>query len=322
MREENPFEKVTEGIEGAAERIKDKATPFVGELRHDRFQQTAGFVLLGVVLIAAMLLVLPWGRPMVRPEESPPYASPSPITTESLSAATPAAPATFLAGRSVIIDAGHGGFDPGAVGLEKTEEAPLNLEMAKRLQSELESRGARVIMTRTDENALAGNKHGDMSERNRVYLESGADIGISIHMNKYKESNVSGPMVFYYPNSAEGQRLAQCVQDTLCAALERKSRVAKSANYFMLRESKTTSILVECGFLSNPDDVYLLKKESHQKKLASAIADGLEAYFALPPLPTPPPSPSSEPLAEPTWNELCPGLDEAALDPLLLDAIE
>ncbi len=182
---------------------------------------------------------------------------------------------------TVVIDAGHGGFDGGAVGSQTgVVEADLNLCVARLLADELTARGMYVIMTRSDENALADTKDEDMLTRKRIMQLDNVDIVISIHMNKFTDSTVSGPMVFYMTGSEQGKLLAETVMYSLCEELCRPQRFANPEDLFVLRVPYVPSILVECGFLSNATDELLLMDAEHQKKLAIGIADGLLEYLA------------------------------------------
>ena len=181
-------------------------------------------------------------------------------------------------GLTVLIDAGHGGFDVGAVGVTGTEEQKLNLEIALELERVLELRGVPCTMTRTDEGALAKNKSDDMDKRASLIRNSSAKIMVSIHMNAFaQDSSVSGPQVFYQVGSIRGGRLAGIVQEKL-NALGGK-RKCKSDDLMVLRAGNAPAILVECGFITNPEEEALLQEKSYQKKLAEAIADGLEAWW-------------------------------------------
>lgn len=180
----------------------------------------------------------------------------------------------------IVIDAGHGGFDGGAVG-SKTGvcEAELNLSVAKLLEEELTSRGYKVIMTRSGADAVGETKGADMETRKIIMQDERALAVISIHMNKFSDPSVSGPMVFYMRGSEEGKALADCVIYGVCESLGRPPRSSNPEELFVLRVPYAPSVLVECGFLSNPEDEALLQTEEHQKKLAAGIADGLGDYL-------------------------------------------
>lgn len=183
----------------------------------------------------------------------------------------------------VVIDAGHGGVDGGAVGVATgVVEAALNLDYAYALKAELEARGMRVVMTRTDEDALASGKKADMAARKKIMNGCGADILVSIHMNKFRDRAVNGPMAFYETGAEEGKLLATSVIQGVCKALGRPVRLANPADYYVIRESEMPAVLVECGFLSNAADEALVQTEEYRNALVCGIADGVEAYFGIP----------------------------------------
>lgn len=218
-------------------------------------------VVLAIVCFLAIFLVLPYDN------------------TQKVNTQQAVASSSPIAGMTIGIDPGHGGFDPGALGSGNIKESTLNLAVSLLLKEELESRGAYVMLSREEETALADDKQSDMYKRSEFFSQEAMDIGISIHMNKFSDSSANGPMVYYYPTSAEGERLAQAIQTALDNALGRSTkRTAQKANYFVLRESPTVSALVECGFLSNSNDLWLLQQESHQLQIVRGIADGLESF--------------------------------------------
>ena len=183
---------------------------------------------------------------------------------------------------TVLVDAGHGGFDVGAVGVSGSHEQALNLQVALALERELELRGIPTTMTRIDEGALGQNKSDDMEKRAAKIRGSRAAVTVSIHMNSFaQDSTVAGPQVFYQEGSTRGEALAAIVQDKLNAL--GGSRRHSPNDLMVLRAGQAPAILVECGFLSNPEEEGKLMTEKYQKKLAAAIADGLEAWWAAQP---------------------------------------
>lgn len=182
---------------------------------------------------------------------------------------------------TIVIDAGHGGFDAGASGkTTKVREDVLNLAVAKKLKKLFEVNGFTVVMTREDDKAVASTKKGDMAKRGQIIKDSNPDVVISIHMNKFGDSSVSGPMAFYYEESEEGKKLAALVQQHLNEYLKPpKPRTFKPENYFVLRSGDCPCILVECGFLSNEREEELLQTDEYQEKCAKAIYKGVAEYF-------------------------------------------
>ena len=162
------------------------------------------------------------------------------------SADTSASPRGF----TVILDAGHGGADGGAVGVNGTVEAGLNLMVAELVRDALNDAGCTVIMTRTGADALADSKSADMQAR-RDIISQDADAVVSIHMNKFSDRSVKGSMAFYMIGSDEGKLLAQSVINAVTAATGQGSRLANPGDYFIIRECPAPAVLVECGFLSN-----------------------------------------------------------------------
>lgn len=187
--------------------------------------------------------------------------------------------------KRVVIDAGHGGADSGAVGSRTgVEEAKINLSIAKLLQAEFERHGYVVIMTRVDENGLYGQKSEGFKLRdlkNRVEIINSAkpDVVISIHINKYSLSSRRGAQVFFNANSSDSEFLARSVQNHLNLMPEAKRTYRELAgDYYILRESEFPAIITECGFLSNPEEEMLLQDEVYQKAIANAIFNGANAY--------------------------------------------
>lgn len=190
------------------------------------------------------------------------------------------APGDSLAGTRVLIDPGHGGFDGGSIGATGTEEAEINLAISKLLQKELESEGAEVVMLREEDEALGEEKQDDMARRRELIETSGQDITVSIHQNKFGDSAVCGPQVFYAPGSVEGEKLAGCIQNSLNEALEvQKPRVQMEGNYYIVKSGTVPAVIVECGFLSNPEEEAKLKTEEYQKKVAKAVREGITVYL-------------------------------------------
>ncbi len=203
-----------------------------------------------------------------------------------LSCAAPAAPCTPYALSAeppvyyVILDYGHGGFDCGATGIDTgVKESDLNLLIGERTARALEDRNCFVLRTRTGADALAETKRDDMALRGAILCSEGADCTVSIHMNKFSNRSVKGPMCYFQAGAEEGKALAQCVIDALCDALGREPRLANPGNNYVTRIPSVPSVLVECGFLSNPEDERNLQDPVFQQRLADAIADGVLLYL-------------------------------------------
>lgn len=186
----------------------------------------------------------------------------------------------ILAGLTIVVDAGHGGFDIGTQGIVSgVPESKVNLQIAQLLQKGLTGEGVTVVMTREDEDAIADTKEEDMQRRADIIRAANPDMMISIHQNRYGDSDVYGPQVFYLMEESKAETLARYVQDSLNTALEiKKPRTQKSGQYKMLRPGTGPSIIVECGFLSNPREDKLLQDSDYQQKLVEAIIYGLKKY--------------------------------------------
>ncbi|MBE3594483.1 MAG: N-acetylmuramoyl-L-alanine amidase [Candidatus Carbobacillus altaicus] len=183
-----------------------------------------------------------------------------------------ASASSSLQGKVIVIDPGHGGVDDGATGVsKKTKEKVINLSVAKRLESLLKASGAKVIMTRTGDVSVS------LENRVSMAVNAKADAFVSIHHNTYPSSKMDGVMTFYY--HASDMRLAQTVQKHLVRTTSLTDRGARYGNLFVLRENKVPAILVELGFISNPQEEQKLIQPAMQDKEAAAIATALEEYF-------------------------------------------
>lgn len=185
----------------------------------------------------------------------------------------------------VIVDCGHGGDDPGKVGVNDVLEKDLNLEIGKRVEKKLKKKGYEVIMTREKDEDLAeegshNKKVQDMKARVALVNESAPGIAISIHQNSYSDASVHGSQVFYYEHSSEGKEAAAIMQEALLAVDPDNTRQSKSNDtYYFLKRTEVPTIIVECGFLSNPEEAAMLSDEEYQEKLAEAIVSGTEKYL-------------------------------------------
>jgi len=184
--------------------------------------------------------------------------------------------------RVIILDAGHGGWDPGKTGTSGEDEKQINLVVMGKLQQYLEQGGATVLITRATDEALGKSKREDMGERKKIANESQGDILVSIHQNAFPSSGVKGAQVFYHKSSEEGKKLAALVQESLKTNVdsENKRQSKQNSDYYILRTTEIPAIIVECGFLSNPGEEKLLNDEAYQDKLAWAIYLGVLDYFS------------------------------------------
>jgi N-acetylmuramoyl-L-alanine amidase len=186
---------------------------------------------------------------------------------------------------TIVIDPGHGGFDPGKVGAGQTLEKDINLAIAKKTKELLETSGYRVYMTReTDEALCSGDerskKQTDMKNRVALIEEKKPELVISIHQNSFS-AETKGAQVFYYHSSEEGKRLAGILQETIRDAVGDDNKRVEKANdtYYMLRKVTCPLVIVECGFLSNPTEEALLRDEKYQMKIAKGISEGVENFL-------------------------------------------
>ena len=183
-------------------------------------------------------------------------------------------------GMLVLVDAGHGGFDPGAIGITGAHEADLNLAVAFCLKTELEANGMRVLMTRDSDVGLGTTQKESLAKRGEIIEQCGSDIVVSIHMNSYPDDpSVSGPIVLFMPGSDRGKALAEAVQQSLNDALNVDGS-SRSENLAVLRSGNQPCVLVECGFISNEEEERLMQQPDYQQKIAKAICDGIAQYFS------------------------------------------
>lgn len=186
----------------------------------------------------------------------------------------------------VVIDAGHGGADPGKVGINDALEKDINLEIAKKLQQFLEMADVEVILTRDsdaglyDENA-SNKKVQDMKRRVAIIEEAQPVMTVSIHQNSYHEEYVHGAQTFYYANSEQSKLLAEKIQQSLLNGVDNENtRTAKSNDsYYLLKKTSSPIVIVECGFLSNSEEAQKLASDYYQEKLAWAIHLGILQYI-------------------------------------------
>lgn len=186
----------------------------------------------------------------------------------------------------VMIDAGHGGMDPGKVGINGALEKDINLKIAKALKKYLEAEDIEVVMTRESDDGLydadASNKKvQDMKRRVEVIEQADPAVTISIHQNSYHEEYVHGAQTFYYTGSEQSKLLAEEIQQLLLKEVDPdNTRVAKSNDsYYLLKKTSSPIVIVECGFLSNGSESQKLESGYYQEKLAWAIHLGVLRYI-------------------------------------------
>ena len=194
-------------------------------------------------------------------------------------------------GRTVVIDPGHGGFDGGAVSDTGIVEKDINLKISLYLKKLFESGGSKVIMTRTDDKALNSDEEGsiknkkrqDLLKRREITNNSGADLMISVHLNKFEQSQYKGAQVFFEPNFAESKKLATSIQKSLKDNLDKSNtrmQMPIDLSKLQFKDLSVPSVIVECGFLSNHDEALLLETDEYQRKAALAIYLGVLEFYA------------------------------------------
>lgn len=189
----------------------------------------------------------------------------------------------------IIVDAGHGGIDPGALG-KNTLEKDINLKIALKVRSLLEESGALVILTREKDESLHienGKKtirqryNENLKNRKQLIKESKADIFISIHLNSFTDPKYYGAHVLYPKNDEYGKQLATFIQEEMRRIIDKNNnrKPKERNNLYLFKENGVASALIECGFLSNLKEENLLKSNEYQDKIAWAIYAGIQRYF-------------------------------------------
>lgn len=188
---------------------------------------------------------------------------------------------------TIVIDAGHGGRDGGAIGkVTGITESRLNLDYALTLKDMCEEFGFDVVLTRStmdglyDENA-SNKKKSEMEKRKDIINNSNADIMISLHMNSFPLTSAEGAQVFYANGSGQGMTLAKDVQTSICKSFENARSYVTVGDYFVLNYSNIPSVLVECGFLSNPNEERLLQQKDYRENFCYSILAGIINYFEM-----------------------------------------
>lgn len=197
--------------------------------------------------------------------------------------------ATPASGKTIVIDAGHGTPDEGAQSSNGTTEAQTNLKIALKLQNLLEQNGSKVILTRSDEKAiysldsktLRQKKISDIRNRVKIGNENSADIYISIHLNKIPQSEYFGWQCFYNTKNDNSKKLAKQIQENLNEAIQKENnRVPmKLDTVYIMKNVEIPISIVECGFLSNPEEEKQLLEDGYQNRLAWGIYNGILDYF-------------------------------------------
>ena len=213
----------------------------------------------------------------------------TPLSTQGRSGSTASVPAYTnykvgggLSGKTVTLDPGHGGSDPGAIGLKGNKEKTSTLAISNYLRNYLEQAGAKVTMTRTTDVDVYGpyaSGHDELQARCDVASRSKADIFVSIHHNANNNRTVGGLATYYYPKTNYDARLARCVQTRMVNATRMYNYGTPQANFYVIKRSSMPAILCEVGFISNQREEELMNTPWFQKTVAKAICDGIADYF-------------------------------------------
>lgn len=186
----------------------------------------------------------------------------------------------------VVIDSGHGGNDPGKIGINGSLEKDINLQIAKKVKQYLEASDVDVVMTRENDQGLyqesdSHKKMADMRNRCQMINDAKPNLAVSIHQNSYHEEAISGGQVFYYKSSVKGKRLAEILQTRFDFVLgkENRRKAKPNENYYLLLHVKEPIVIVECGFLSNWKEATALKSEDYQNRMAWTIHMGIMEFL-------------------------------------------
>ena len=186
----------------------------------------------------------------------------------------------------IVLDAGHGGSDPGKIGINNAKEKEINLQITNKLKDLLEANDYTVVMTRKTDAGLyqdsdSNKKIADMKKRCEIIQEVDPIITVSIHQNSYEQESVHGPQIFYFSHSDQAKVLAESIQEALNTGLKvDKPRVAKANdNYYLLKKTSCPTVIVECGFLSNQAEANKLIDDAYQDELVTHIFKGVEDYI-------------------------------------------
>ena len=179
----------------------------------------------------------------------------------------------------VILDAGHGGIDVGKTGVNGEKEKDINLEMSKKIKRFLSDSNVTVKMTREGDERLADSQREDLKARTDI-MNGGALLAVSIHLNSYRDPAVSGAQVFYYTGSEEGRTAAGMIQAELNAlAPDNEKEIRANDSYYILKNTRIPTVIVECGFLSSYTEAEKLVDDEYQNRIAEAVSEGILQYI-------------------------------------------
>lgn len=189
-----------------------------------------------------------------------------------------------LLGKIIYLDPGHGGIDPGAV-YKDIKESEINLKIAQKTQKILEQKGAIVYLTRYGNYDLSvpntiNKKRSDLSRRGNIINLSNCDLYLSIHLNAETSSTWKGAQMFYDDVNYENEKIAKIFQETFKKNLNTNRKYKKIDNFYLTRRVERPGILIEVGFITNPNERYLLTTDSYQQKVANTILEAIIKYFS------------------------------------------
>ncbi|MFP7476845.1 N-acetylmuramoyl-L-alanine amidase [Terribacillus saccharophilus] len=210
-----------------------------------------------------------WGQITIQSKTG--YLSLDYVTAVNKEASAPAEPSSSQPVQRIVIDPGHGGKDPGAIGND-TMEKWVALTISEKLQHRLLANGYDVKMTRSEDNFIP------LSERASLSNNWKADLFVSVHANSATSSSAKGLESYYYGASSSGKQLASSIQTALVSNTDNENRGTHSADFYVLRHTSMPAVLVETGFISNPADAVLLNDSNYQDKVANSIAEGITNY--------------------------------------------
>lgn len=187
-------------------------------------------------------------------------------------------------GITIVLDAGHGGRDGGSVGVNGTIEKEINLEYVLALKDKLVENGYKIVLTRKNDDGLysefaKNKKTSDMNARFQIIKKANPNLVISVHMNSFSSESARGATTYYRKGDVSGKQCADLIQKSLksyCGALRSESKVG---DFYMLNCSYYSAVLIECGFISNPEEERMLNTEEYKQKMIDAIYNGILLYF-------------------------------------------
>lgn len=187
-------------------------------------------------------------------------------------------------GITIVLDAGHGGRDGGSVGVNGTIEKEINLEYVLLLKEKLVKNGYIVILTRKNDDGLysefaKNKKTSDMKKRFEIIEEANPNLVVSIHMNSFSSASARGATTYYRKGDEAGKRCAELIQKSLNTYCDARIDKSKVGDYYILNCSYYSAVLIECGFISNPEEEKLLNNKDYKYKMIEAIYNGILLYF-------------------------------------------